>query len=132
MAVVLGLAGCGTASGDRNDQWEPNGSASASRDDAVAELVGRWNYLGDFQVDAASLVVKVDGSATYVAGDDPTDYVGTVKALKPKSGQKQPRYEAELSGRGKTVTLTLRPDPDGRALHVTDESGDTRIFARQV
>ncbi|MQA27052.1 MAG: hypothetical protein GEU94_16675 [Micromonosporaceae bacterium] len=132
LAVVLGLAGCGTAAGDRNDQWEPNATASASRNDAVAELVGRWNYLADFQVDAATLVVNADGSATYVAGDDPTDYVGKVKPLKQQSGQKEPRYEAELTGRGKTVTLTLRADPDGRALHVTDESGDTRVFARGV
>ena len=132
LAAALSLTGCGTATDATQDRMEPNASASASPNDAVAEVVGRWNYLGDFQVEAASLVVSPSGSATYTAGDDPTDYAGTVKAVKQASGAQQKRYRVSLSGQGKTLELKLRLEPDGRSLHVTDEAGDTRIFAREV
>ncbi len=55
-----------------------------------------------------------------------------MKAVKQASGATQKRYRVSLSGQGKTLTLKLRPDPDGRSLHVTDEAGDTRVFAREV
>lgn len=132
LAAVLSLTGCGTATDVTQDRWEPNASASASRNDAIAEVVGRWNYLGDFQVEAASLVVSPSGAATYTAGDDPTDYTGTVKAVKQSSDAKQKRYRVSLSGQGKTLEFSLRMDSDGRSLHITDEAGDTRIFAREV
>ncbi|MFI6693901.1 SGNH/GDSL hydrolase family protein [Streptomyces sp. NPDC050433] len=94
------------------------------------DLVGRWEYRGEFRADRASLIITEDGDARYFTEGDPYDYLGRVK---PLGGY---RYRLDLVGMDyingepdRSRTVSLRPQLRTGGLSFHDRSNEhNRIF----